>query len=820
MNLTPEQDSFLGYSLQSGSIIRVSALAGSGKTFTALEKLHLESRTVGDGGSLVYQVFNKAAQEDAKNRVKSGARIEVTTIHSFAWHATGFGQKFGGNFTTSLPFAQDLAVDPSLSIRSYVTDAGLALSRKRPLDSSAAPRPPWPVIQLCRTVIETFKNFQSSSDLEVEPHHIWRKHLDPDVERQGKRQQKKRCLLKYLKSPETIETEVVRLAESVWERLCRWEAIGGGGSPSVQKGRLLPTHDSYVKMLQLSHFQGAAPHCWRHRNEQTGKVELREMRNEGASWRCQTAGCPEWMPLKRNSPTRRFVDEAQDLTDCQYDIYRPKRLMNINASDLPCDVMIGDPNQRIYGWRGATAIPWQAHLHRGSGAQSPATNAYAGLGWVLSAQADPWKNEWAGEDFSLTSSFRFGPQIAAVGASILKFKGAQTHRLEGKGGSGVVDSSCTGDSPEILGRVLADLLEKYPQHPYVTVLVRKNVTVAQILLTTLLKKGKVPPWKVEESKGTSLSLDYKEYRPYVHLALGRRSWIREAEQEFWSLDESIEWGEEEGNSEVAQRAAIIKEFKETLQQHKVTETQTVARANQQQQQQQQPQEQQQQQQQQPQEQQQQQQQPQEQQQQQHQSLSPSSWQVPPLEEADFRAIFEEVQRARVRDGWPFQVQFCTVHKSKGLQYPLVYMAPGFVRPMVSLSDESSPGEITSAAVAAEGGEEGRRKERLWSVEERKKPENEEELNILYVAATRAEHVLVLNDSASQIFSGNLWGLGEKPTVSADPAPAGSECLEQTGIDETNVPSGAMQQSCYEASVSLQESRNVEVFAVDVDFEDF
>lgn len=123
-----------------------------------------------------------------------------------------------------------------------------------------------------------------------------------------------------------------------------WDMIGASHAPN---GRRVPCpHDAYVKYLQLH----PAP-C------------VRLFREYNAL----------------------LLDEAQDLSACQTSLL-------LGARGYCGVIVVGDVHQKIYGFRGGSALAFHARLY-------PPTAT-----------------------FQLTQSFRFGPQVAAVATKILRLK--------------------------------------------------------------------------------------------------------------------------------------------------------------------------------------------------------------------------------------------------------------------------------------------------------------------------------------------------------------------------------------------------------------
>lgn len=87
---TGEQTSFIEYPVKgpdSNSVI-LSATAGSGKTFSAVERLKFMLANGVDPSKIIFFSFTVAAVEELKKRVAND-QIKITTIHSFCTHLLG-----------------------------------------------------------------------------------------------------------------------------------------------------------------------------------------------------------------------------------------------------------------------------------------------------------------------------------------------------------------------------------------------------------------------------------------------------------------------------------------------------------------------------------------------------------------------------------------------------------------------------------------------------------------------------------------------------------------------------------------------------------
>ena len=87
--LTEEQKAIVNYLPQPGQVIRVNALAGAGKTTTIAILSHNLVARLGRlpqraPARLLYIVFNKSAQQSARQSGKFPKDVEIMTSHAFA----------------------------------------------------------------------------------------------------------------------------------------------------------------------------------------------------------------------------------------------------------------------------------------------------------------------------------------------------------------------------------------------------------------------------------------------------------------------------------------------------------------------------------------------------------------------------------------------------------------------------------------------------------------------------------------------------------------------------------------------------------------
>jgi DNA helicase-2/ATP-dependent DNA helicase PcrA len=81
-NITKEQLEFITYPIKNGNSVILRATAGSGKTFSAVERLKFLIEKGVDPKKIIFFSFTVAAVEELKSRIKNDD-IKITTIHSF-----------------------------------------------------------------------------------------------------------------------------------------------------------------------------------------------------------------------------------------------------------------------------------------------------------------------------------------------------------------------------------------------------------------------------------------------------------------------------------------------------------------------------------------------------------------------------------------------------------------------------------------------------------------------------------------------------------------------------------------------------------------
>jgi len=271
MELTEEQKQIVACDIGPGDILKVTALAGTGKTTTLVAYAQARPRL-----RFLYVAFNKSVQLEATEKFPKN--VTCKTSHALAF------PRFGSKYKDRLI--------PGFKVHT-VQDA---LSLAHPEEA--------------RFAIDTLNHYLVSADPKVAPHHI------PPIARQ------------YGQKRSTEKPDFVKLANDLGRLMCN------GERPEIG----MP-HDGYLKLYQLS------------------------------------------------EPTLHYdcilMDESQDLNPVTADIL-------LGQANTP-KIVVGDPHQQIYSFRGARNFMSEVKATR---------------------------------QFYLTHSFRFNRKIASVANMILaRFKG-------------------------------------------------------------------------------------------------------------------------------------------------------------------------------------------------------------------------------------------------------------------------------------------------------------------------------------------------------------------------------------------------------------
>lgn len=296
--LTSEQLRILNHCFQPGQIIKIIALAGTGKTTTLIHLAQLYPQV-----KFLNVMFNKSVCDEAKKRFPSN--VTCKTVHSLAYASRGYRLRF--KLTNKLrPY--DL-----VSFLQHHTGCRM------------------PSHAYAKYVLRTIESYVNSTDENLTSSHI------PSFEENCPRYS------------EEDKAKIFKDATQIWEKMI-----------DRDNKEIKVNHDIYLKLYQLA------------------KPKL-----------------PGFQCL--------MVDEAQDCNPAILDI--------MMSQNLPV-IFVGDPNQQIYGFRGAR-------------------NAL--------------NNISSTHTYYLTKSFRFGPQIAYVASCCLDvLKPGQKQTLVGSNKPSRIDGRAEG----------------------------------------------------------------------------------------------------------------------------------------------------------------------------------------------------------------------------------------------------------------------------------------------------------------------------------------------------------------------------------------
>ncbi|XP_065830337.1 F-box DNA helicase 1-like isoform X3 [Oscarella lobularis] len=286
--LTREQVAIINHEMKPGHLLKIVALAGTGKTTTLVEYTKLRPDM-----KFLVACYNKSVQLYAQTQFPSN--VECRTFHSLAYAAVG--KHYRGKLN---------------EIKAYSVSAALNRGFVHLIHS--------------KRTIDTLNCYIATDDDEIKPEHVPANIRIMEPNKWGM---------------------YVEDARQLWE--C---------SKDVTNRSVNLSHDGYLKLWQLSRPQIKGFDCL-------------------------------------------LIDEAQDIT--------PAVASVLSSQETP-QIMVGDPHQQIYGFKGAENVL----------TKMKATHTYY-----------------------LTQSFRFGPEIAYVAACLLDdLKGVRNRLIVGT----MNDSGVLGDT--------------------------------------------------------------------------------------------------------------------------------------------------------------------------------------------------------------------------------------------------------------------------------------------------------------------------------------------------------------------------------------
>ena len=321
LNLTSEQQTIIHHGKRpldpknQGKVMRVIAGAGTGKTST-LELLSHELQAAGH--RVIYLVFNKSAQQDARRRFGVSDTFDCLTIHALALRHLQLPEGL-------------LSIDP---VDDHVLQRRIEEMYKKRVYQWLYPQVNVSDKARMRQVVESlaetalFWIFKTLLG--------WQRSSKNLKELSNPRNTYYPCVLNHsrIMGFQDYGSFYVDLAKEVWDKI--WT------------GQLPVTHDCYLKFAQLGNFT-----------------------------------MPGYSTI--------LLDESQDASECQLDLLINQQVFFPGIKKPKNIYVMGDAAQTIYSFRGAKSER------------------------IASLQGDI-------TDFYLTSSFRFGSNIAAIANKILWYK--------------------------------------------------------------------------------------------------------------------------------------------------------------------------------------------------------------------------------------------------------------------------------------------------------------------------------------------------------------------------------------------------------------
>ncbi|CAJ1341304.1 unnamed protein product [Effrenium voratum] len=304
--LSWEQKAVVHYPLAKGSKLRVSAVAGAGKTTTCVK---LAERILKDSPDtkILYVVFNEKAKEEAVARFP--AQVAVKTSHavsrSWAWRCPKHVEK---------GIKLDEVVEHFELLNPTEERWGLLASA----DSAAAKRKAKRELQKrarteARFVVKTLENFLWSDAEKVQDEHIfWKARVAATSKKQA-----------TFEVPPLAPEFYRQKAQRIYDQMQDEEA------PFPQ------THDGYMKRFQLMRPDLGAPPCGTPGCAERGAAMRPRSGRFGRFWKCQGCGATG------SGYDVVIIDEAH----CQAAAFWQQ-----DAAVY----LVGDARQRIYRWRGAS----------------------------------------------------------------------------------------------------------------------------------------------------------------------------------------------------------------------------------------------------------------------------------------------------------------------------------------------------------------------------------------------------------------------------------------------------------------------------------
>ncbi|KAH8926963.1 P-loop containing nucleoside triphosphate hydrolase protein [Atractiella rhizophila] len=407
--MTLEQEVASRYNLVPGTIVKIKAFAGTGKTTTLVE-LARNAIVANPAIRILYACFNKALRRDGERRFSSMPQVKCRTFNSIAFRAVVFQNP---SAFKKFKLARMLNYRHIMDLLHWEMDIN---------DDSA------------RWYIEHGLPFPHSN--------------------MAKAQRVLKSLNMFLASADD---------EPTWRHI--YNPPGGEGKEDIDDAELLTgLTTAWNRVRDMTDLNAPLPH--------NAYLKLASMKSPSVELKYDMI----------------LLDEAQDLSDVDWRLFSTQ----LTSRFRPQIVLVGDPHQSIYGFRGAK---------------------------------DVWETLEARQTFTLTQSFRFQDSIANVANAILNCKGEE-EKL--RGSANMTDFVLTKRRP---------LKEQLPEGK-LTMIFRTNKAIIDAVLTEALSDN---PRRYYISTGNpghllrdGFSLFCGDERPKPHSALqGYDTWdqLREEVQE-------------------------------------------------------------------------------------------------------------------------------------------------------------------------------------------------------------------------------------------------------------------------------------------------
>ena len=347
------------------------------------------------------------------------------------------------------------------------------------------------------------------------------------------------------------------------------------------------SHDAYQKQCQLG-FDGfraaendlsVCAFCGPEYSGDVTSASCNASYSDRRAWRPHCRRCGRRVAWGTPAFDVVIVDEAQDLAPVQFDLFaqgilhplQPRKdarpgMLAPEPGRGPTLYFVGDPCQLIYGWRGARGNAFQ-------GGFRPHVSAF----------------------FSLTGSYRFGPEVGEIATRLLRWMGEEAS-LQGLGGStevrytaGEADGVCSpagapyrvrlrsnnndgrGEADDEDGVELREVTLKELSSECrdrfgccLTVLCRTNKEIARTVLAAVVVEGVAGMPKFLVRRGASKILNPQHMKRFVDLFHGRTKHVTVDGMLFSSWAEMRQWAEDSEDASLQLLMEMVEEYEAPL----------------------------------------------------------------------------------------------------------------------------------------------------------------------------------------------------------------------------------------------------------------